>query len=415
MRTSYPVIVVGAGFAGVEAATRLSRRGVRVLLIDRNSYHQFQPLLYQVATAQLGVSDVARPLRSITRKRRWVTVLHADVTDIDAAKRTVTTADGDTFTSRILVIASGAEPNFFNTPGAEENAYPLYSVKDAINLGSRMVELLEDAHREPQSGDLHAVIVGGGPTGVETAGALAETFKYVVPEYFSPELAARCHVHVVDMVPNLLSAFAEPNQKYAEKRLRKVGVDLRLGVGVTEVSPVGVTLADESSIPSGLVVWAGGLKAGPIIQASGLPQGRGGRVDVGMDLTVPGFPGVYVLGDSANMIDAHGNALPQLGSVAKQSGIWAAQNIIADLKGRPRQPFRYFDKGFMAMVGRGSAVAELGRRRFRMQGFPAFIAWLAVHVALLSGWWQKVRAVLTWVQDYLSNERSQVFLGTDRR
>src|SRR5690554_1281518 len=211
MRTNYSVIVVGAGFAGIEAATRLSRRGVRVLLIDRNSYHQFQPLLYQVATAQLGVSDVARPIRSITHRRRWVDVLYSEVTSVDAAERTVTTIDGRVFRSRILVIASGAEANFFNTPGAEEFAYPLYSVGDSVDLGGRLVELLELANLDPAGGDVNVVVVGGGPTGVETAGALAETVKYVVPEYYSPELAERCRVYLVDMVPNVLSAFNEQN------------------------------------------------------------------------------------------------------------------------------------------------------------------------------------------------------------
>jgi NADH dehydrogenase len=407
--------VIGAGFAGIEAATRLSRSGVRVLLIDRNSYHQFQPLLYQVATAQLGVSDVARPIRSITHRRRWVDVLHSEVTSVDAAERTVTTIDGQVFRSRILAIASGAEANFFNTPGADEFAYPLYSVGDSVELGGRLVELLEMANLDPAGGDVNVVVVGGGPTGVETAGALAETVKYVVSEYYSPELADRCRVHLVDMVPNVLSAFSEHNQRYAARRLERVGVELRLGVGVTEVRPDGIDLADDSTLSSELVVWAGGLKAGGIIGGSGLPQGRGGRVDVEQDLTVPGFPGVYVLGDAANMTDARGDLLPQLGSVAKQAGAWAARNIVAELKGQEPEPFEYLDKGFMAMVGRGAAVAEFGRNRIRAQGFIAFRAWLAVHVALLSGFWQRIRAVLNWTQNYLTHERSHVFLGSRRQ
>jgi NADH:ubiquinone reductase (H+-translocating) len=216
-------------------------------------------------------------------------------------------------------------------------------------------------------------------------------------------------------MPNVLSAFDEQNQKYAARRLKKVGVALRLGVGVTAVRPDGIDLADDSTIPSELVVWAGGLKAGKIIGGSGLPQGRGGRVDIQPDLTAPGFPGVYVLGDAANMTDVRGNQLPQLGSVAKQAGAWAARNIVAELKGEELTPFKYVDKGFMAMVGRGAAVAEFGRKRSRMQGFIAFLAWLAVHVALLSGFWQKVRALLNWTQNYLTHERSHVFLGSGRQ
>ena len=414
MDSSYQAIVVGAGFAGVEAARRLGKGGISTLLIDRNTYHQFQPLLYQVATAQLGVSDVARPIRSITHRIRGVRVLQADVTAIDAANRTVTTADGDTFTAPALVLALGAEANFFNTPGAEEHTYPLYSVTDAIDLGARMVELFEEAYRDGTS-EFHAVVVGGGPTGVETAGALAETVNSVVRKFYSNEFADRCTVHLVDMLPNLLNAFHEKNQRYATKRLEQVGVELKFGSGVTEVTAEGVTLADGTHIPSRLVVWGGGLKAGSVIGTAGLPQGRGGRIDVNPDLTVPGFEGVYVIGDTANMTDARGDALPQLGSVAKQAGAWAARNIRADAQGEQRLAFEYRDKGFMAMVGRGAAVAEIGRSRIRMQGFFAFLAWLAVHVLLLSGFWQKVRAVFTWFQDFLSHDRSQVFIGTGRR
>jgi NADH dehydrogenase len=414
MDDEYPVVIVGAGFAGVEAAKKLGAHGVRTLLIDRHTYHQFQPLLYQVATAQLGVSEVARPIRSITHRHKSVTVLHADVTAIDAATRTVTTADGDRFTAEKLVIALGAEANFFDTPGAAEHTYPLYSVIDAIQLGARLVQQLEEASRTGDQ-DVHIVVVGGGPTGVETAGALAETVRWVVPEYYTPEFAARCTVHLVDLLPNLLNAFDEKNQRYAARRLERVGVELKFGSGVTEVTPDGVTTADGTYIPSRLVVWGGGLKAGDIVAGAGLTQGRGGRIDVNQDLTAPGVEGVYVIGDTANMTDARGDSLPQLGSVAKQAGAAAARNIRADLQGEGRLPFNYRDKGYMAMVGRGAAVAEIGRKRWRMQGFLAFMAWLAVHVALLSGFWQKVRAVLTWIQDYLSHDRSQVFLGTDLR
>lgn len=414
MDSHYQAVVVGAGFAGVEAARRLGKAGLSTLLIDRNTYHQFQPLLYQVATGQLGVSDVARPVRSITHRIRGVRVLQADVTGIDAAARTVTTADGDSVSADHLVLALGAEANFFNTPGADRHAYPLYSVTDAIDLGARMVDLFEQAYRDGES-EVSVVVVGGGPTGVETAGAVAEMINSVVRKFYSNDFANRCSVHLVDMLPNLLNAFHEKNQRYATKRLERVGVQLKFGSGVTEITAEGVTLADGTHIPSRLVVWGGGLKAGSVIGTAGLPQGRGGRVDVAADLTVPGFEGVYVIGDTANMTDARGDALPQLGSVAKQAGAWTARNIRADVLGEDRLPFEYRDKGFMAMVGRGAAVAEIGRSRVRMQGFFAFLAWLAVHVLLLSGFWQKVRSVFTWFQDYLSHDRSQVFIGTGRR
>jgi NADH dehydrogenase len=410
MEHAYQVIVVGAGFAGMTAAKKLGRKGVNVLLIDANNYHQFQPLLYQVATSQIGVSAIARPLRSIFRRFRKVRVLTAEVSAVDAANRTVTTVDGDTFSAQVLVIAAGAVPNFFNTPGAEQHAFPLYSVTDATRLGTRLTHLLDEADREA-GGSVDVVVVGSGPTGVETAGAMAENVKFVVPKYFSPELAARCRVHLVDMVPTVLSAFSEKSQKYTRQRLGKIGVQLHLGVGVTEVRADGVTLADGTVIPGRVVVWAGGLKAGQLIAGSGLTQGRGGRIDVHPDLTAPNVDGVYVLGDAANMTDSSGTQLPQLGSVAQQAGKWAAANIYADLTGGARRPFKYVDKGYMAMIGRGAAVAEIGRKRVQLQGPLAFVSWLLVHLALLSGFQQKIRALFSWLNGYLTHSPAQVVVG----
>jgi NADH dehydrogenase len=410
MEDSYQVIVIGAGFAGVAATRELGRKGVRVLLIDSNNYHQFQPLLYQVATSQIGVSAIARPIRSVFRRHRNVRVLTAEVASVDAGNHTVTTTEGDTFRARILVVAVGAVPNFFNTPGAEEHALPLYSVTDATRLGTSVTRLLDRADREPGV-PVDMVVVGGGPTGVETAGALAENVKFVVTKYFSPELAARCRVHLVDMVPNVLTMFSSKSQEYTRKRLAKIGVQLHMGVGVTEVRDDGVMLADGREIPGEIVVWAGGLKGGSLLAGSGLPQGKGGRIDVATDLTVPGVEGVYVIGDAANITDSTGAKLPQLGSVAQQAGKWAARNIFADLNGGTRQPFHYVDKGYMAMIGRGAAVAELGRKRVQLQGPLAFLSWLLVHLALLSGFQQKVRALFSWLNGYVLHSPAQVVIG----
>jgi NADH dehydrogenase len=402
------VVVVGGGFAGVAAANRLARHGVRVLLIDKNPYHQFQPLLYQVATSQISVASVARPLRGIFHRQRRVRVKVAEVTAINAAERTVTTADGATYRGKALVLAMGAEPNFFNIPGAREHTFPLYSVDDATALASRLLGMLDGADSGREPSPVSVVVVGGGPTGVETAGAIAENFDYVVSKYFSPEFASTCQVYLIDMLDTVLAPFSEESQHYARQRLEKIGVRVTLGSGATEVTEKGVTLADGTAIDSPAIVWAGGLKGSSVLATSGLPQGKGGRIDVDPDLTVPGFDGVYVLGDAANITDATGERMPQLGSVAQQAGAWAAGNILADLSGGQREPFHYRDKGVMAMVGHGAAVAELGPKHLPLHGPLAFVAWLGVHAVLLSGMRQRIAALVSWGWDYLTRIRPHV-------
>ncbi|GAA5050232.1 NAD(P)/FAD-dependent oxidoreductase [Nocardia callitridis] len=409
---SKDVIVVGGGFAGVATAQHLARAGVEVLLVDKNNYHQFQPLLYQVATAQIGVSEVARPLRAIFRRHRSVRVAVSEVTALDPKAKTVTLADGTVCSAKILVVAVGAEANFFGITGAAEHSYPMYSLDDAVGLGARMIADLDRADSVTgRDHNLGLIVVGGGATGVELAGAVAHNLRSAVPRLFSEEFAQATEVHLVDMIPTVLAPFSERSQQYSREQLSKMGVRLHLGVGVTEVRPDGVTLKDGSKIPGSLVVWAGGLKASRLLGESGLPQGKGGRIDVNPDLTAPEFDGVYVLGDAANITDSKGRALPQLGSVAQQSGKWAARNIHADLTGGYRRPFRYIDKGIMAMIGRGAAVAEVGPGRRELHGPLAFFAWLGVHAALLSGVWQRVGAAASWSVDYLSHSRPQVVLG----
>ncbi|MEV7517472.1 NAD(P)/FAD-dependent oxidoreductase [Streptomyces diastaticus] len=414
MAETYEVIVVGGGFAGIEAAKKLGRAGVRTLLVDVHGYHQFQPLLYQLATAQIGVSELARPLRSIFRNQPSVRVLTARVSAVDPERRSITLSDGTVYEADdALIVACGAEANFFNTPGARENAYPLYSATDATRLGSELVALLDQADKDTGQKSMNVAVVGAGPTGVETAGAIADAINYVVPKLFAGGLAKRCSVALVDMVDRTLGGFSEKSQAYAASRLVERGVRLKLGSAVTEVRKDGLSFADGATMDADLVIWAGGLKAGPLLRESGMPQGRGGRVDVGKDLTAPGYDGrVYVLGDAANITDDRDERLPQLGSVAKQSGAWAAHNILAQRAGRPTEPFGYKDRGYMAMIGRGSAVAELGRSRRLVRGPAAFMVWLAVHLALLSGASQKARALVSWIFTYLSHTRQHVFVGS---
>ena len=413
MSDTTTVLIVGGGFAGVACAQELAKQDVEVILLDQNNYHQFQPMLYQVATAQLAAYDIARPLRGIFRHNKTVEVRHTGVTSIDPDARSVTTALGSKITGDYLVLAPGAQANFFNTPGAAEHSLPLYSVNDAERLRGRLLEVLDATTERPElieKGALNFVIVGGGPTGVETAGALAEALRDVVPERYR-SLAQPARVHLVDHGDVLLAPFSDKAHAYAAKRLEDDGVTLHMGVGVKEVSPDRVMLSDGDTIMTHTVVWGGGEKPADVIGAAKLPQGHGGRIDVEPDLTVADYPQVYVLGDAANIAGADGKTLPQLGSVAQQSGVWAANNILDEIAGKQRKPFRYKDKGIMAMIGRNAAVAEMGAHRHEVDGPVAFAAWLGVHAMLLSGVRNKIDAFIAWGWDYFSKNRATAMVS----
>ena len=413
MSDTTTVLIVGGGFAGVACAQELAKKDVDVILLDQNNYHQFQPMLYQVATAQLAAYDIARPLRGIFRHSKTVEVRHTGVTSIDPDARSVTTALGSKITGDYLVLAPGAQANFFNTPGAAEHSLPLYSVNDAERLRGRLLEVLDATTERPElieKGALNFVIVGGGPTGVETAGALAEALRDVVPERYR-SLAQPARVHLVDHGDVLLAPFSDKAHAYAAKRLEDDGVTLHMGVGVKEVSPDRVMLSDGDTIMTHTVVWGGGEKPADVIGAAKLPQGHGGRIDVEPDLTVADYPQVYVLGDAANIAGADGKTLPQLGSVAQQSGVWAANNILDEIAGKQRKPFRYKDKGIMAMIGRNAAVAEMGAHRHEVDGPVAFAAWLGVHAMLLSGVRNKIDAFIAWGWDYFSKNRATAMVS----
>jgi NADH:ubiquinone reductase (H+-translocating) len=408
------VIVVGGGFAGVGCARRLSGRdGVRVTLIDRNNYHQFQPLLYQVATSQLAPSDIAYSLRKLFHDSPNVDVKLAEVESIDSATRTVTTSHGERITGDALVLAAGSQPNFFHTPGAEEHAFPLYCLDDAQRLRSRILSVFEEADRDVDliaKGALNFVVVGGGPTGVELAGALADLIHQTMVGEFHDLPVTSAQIHIVDLGPTLLGPFSDSAHDYVAKVLARKGVQMHLGVAVTEIGPGHVTLADGTTILTRCVVWGGGIMAPPLAAASGLPRGRGGRIEVQPDLTVEDMPGVYAIGDVANIPAPHGGAHPQLGSVALQSGTWAANNILADGAGKPRKSFHYHDKGIMAMIGRGAAIAEVGEHRHELHGVIAFSAWLGVHASLMSGVRNRVDAFITWGSDYFTSHRGPQIL-----
>ncbi|GAA1640511.1 NAD(P)/FAD-dependent oxidoreductase [Catellatospora bangladeshensis] len=420
MSADVNVVIVGGGLAGVACAKRLAGKpGMRVELIDRAGFQQFQPLLYQVATAELTSKDVRFDLDRLFRHHPSVNVRKDDVTAIDPGAMTVTLASGDTLTADHLVLAAGAQPNFFETPGAREHAFPLYSVEDALRVRGRVLTVFQDVAANPalvDEGALNFVIVGGGPTGVETSGALAELVHDVMPGVHHDVPCAEAQIILVDGGPTLLSAFSHESGDYAARQLKHRGVLLHLGTRVQEVTPESVTLADGTVIKTRLVVWGGGEKAADIAAASGLTAGHGGRIQVEPDLSVAGHPHVYAIGDVANIPYGDEAALPQLGSVAQQSGRWVADNIVAQSRGEAPQPFHYRDKGIMAMIGTKAAVAEIGPHRHEIHGRFAFAAWLGVHLELLSDMGSKIHSYVTWAEEFYlrPNHRSAKLLDPTR-
>jgi NADH:ubiquinone reductase (H+-translocating) len=398
------VVVVGGGFAGVACATLLAEdERVGVTLIDQNGYHQFQPLLYQVATAELAGKDMTFEHATIFRRLPSVKTVQGEVVAADIDQPSATLADGTTVSGDYLVLAAGAQPNFFHTPGAREFAFPLYSLTDARRLRERALQLFADASAKPElieDGALTVVVVGGGATGVEISGALSELIADVMPHRYPNLAVAGAKIILVDVGHTLLAPFTDESHEYAAKQLQRRGVELRLGVPVKEVARDHVVLGDGSTIPTHLVIWGGGEMAAPIAANAGLSQGHGGRIDVQADLSVPGHPHIFAVGDVANIPYGDEHALPQLGSVAQQSGEWAARNILGDIDGTGRQPFHYRDKGIMAMIGRKAAVAEIGAHRHELHGRLAFAAWLGVHAELLANAGAELKAFIAWANDF---------------
>jgi len=412
------VVIVGAGFAGVACAKELAKHELPVTLLDRHNYQQFQPLLYQVATAELATTDVARPIRAIFAKSPTVHMRQLEITSIDPETRTVTASDGQKFSGDYLVIAAGAKPNFFATPGAEEHSFPLYSVPDAKKLRERVFELFEEAANNPaliDQGALNFVIVGAGPTGVETAGALADLVNEVMPKRHHQLDVSRARIYLIDHGQVVLRAFSDKAHEYAAGRLQHNGVQLMLGTGVKEVAGNKVVLSDDSEILTRCVVWGGGIQASTVAGNSGLTSGRGGTLTAELDLSAEGHPNVFVVGDIAAIPDPSGEILPQLGSVALQAGHWAAENILADMTGKPRKPFHYKDKGIMAMIGDGAAVAEMGKHHHELHGHVAFAAWLGVHAWLMSGSRTRVDAFIAWASDFIGSSRTSSIIDDPDR
>jgi NADH dehydrogenase len=329
------------------------------------------------------------------------------VTGIDVPGRKIQVDDGDEITFDYLVLAGGATVNYFGTPGAAEHAFPLYTLMNAVKLRNHMMQRFEAADRDPamiDDGALTFVIVGAGPTGVETAGALSDLFYNLLPNDYHALATEKSRIIIVEMGQEVLAAFKENLREYAQGELKERGVELRLGEAVAEVGPTSVKLKSGEEIKAHTLVWAAGVQASPLARMLGMPQGRGGRVKLNPDLSVPDHPEVFVVGDMGE-VTSEGQVLPQLGSVAMQSGEHVGRQIARRIAGEEPQPFKYWDKGFMATIGRGSAVVEFPNKR-TLHGPLAYFAWLGVHLALLSGMRNRIETLWNWGWSALTHDRA---------
>jgi NADH:ubiquinone reductase (H+-translocating) len=397
------VLVIGGGFAGLHTARSLAGRPVHVTIVDRHNFHTFQPLLYQVATAGLEPGDVAYPLRTIFSKARNVTFRHGIVTGIDAASRQVTLADGGSLRFDHLVVACGAAANFFGIAGAAESATPLYTLADARHLRDRLLLTLEDseARSDRASKPVTVVIVGGGPTGIETAGAVAELLEVCLHRDRLRLDPATTKVVLLDVSPRLLGGFPPAASTYALETLSKRGVEVRLSESVVSLTATRVTLASGESIESSVVIWAAGVTSKDTVAATlGAAPGPTGRIAVARDLSVPGFVGVWAVGDGAAIpMDQGDRTCPQLAPVAIQSGRHCGRQILNVLDGRLTQPFAYKDKGIMATIGRNAAVAKVPHLPL-IKGRLGWLAWMSLHLFYLAGFRNRIRVFVNWTWRY---------------
>jgi NADH dehydrogenase len=426
------VVVIGAGFGGLAVAKGLAKAPVDVEIVDANNFHLFQPLLYQVATAGLDADDVAYAVRGVFRGQHHVTVHMALVTGIDLDARTVTLDRGDGVVDELhydtLVVAAGAVSTSFGIEGVDEHTIPLKDLDDALDLRLAVLERFERAASDPASvasGELNVVLCGGGPTGVETAGAMMELFSRVLARDFPAVDVRSARVVLVEAAPRLLGAMSPKSSDRALRTLTRRGVEVRTGVGVARITTDGrrhlVHLADGTVLPAGVVVWAAGVRANPLAELLGVELTKGGRVVIGSDLTLPGHPDVFVVGDIAAspataVAGTDGTAiLPQVAQVAIQGGRHAAKQIVRRLTDAPTEPFRYRDKGTMATIGRNDAVTELPNG-VRLSGLLGWLAWLGLHLVYLIGFRNRANVLLNWAWNYVTFDRhSRIVAARDVR
>jgi NADH dehydrogenase len=418
MATERPrVLILGGGFAGVGAAQKLEHADADVVLVDRHDYHTFQPLLYQLASGLLETTAVGHSLRDLVSRQENTTVHQATVTGVDLDAREVRFDGLAPMGYDFLVFGLGAEVNFFGTEGAAEHAFPMYTLPHAVRLKDHLLARWEAADKDRsivEDGALNIVVVGGGPTGVETAGAVAELYRAAFARDFPEIPQEQARVILVEAGPELFSMFKPKLREYAAKALADRTVEVMTGALVASVAPTRVTLKSGEELKAHTLVWGAGLQGNPLVQTLGLELQRGNRIGVGPDLALPGHPEVYVLGDVAAIVDAKTEqVLPQLGSVALQSGEHAGETIARRIAGKEAKPFKYKDKGTMATIGRGAAVVQmLGGRT--MTGKKAQVAWGAVHLALLPTNEDRAKAVVDWAGATFTHQRAgRITIGSE--
>src|SRR6476659_8614142 len=399
------VIIVGAGFGGLEAAKKLACEDVRLTLIDRTNYHLFQPLLYQVATAALSPADIAAPVRAILSKCKNVEVILAEVESVDVEARKVKTKD-QVFDYDYLILANGARHSYFGHDEWEKLAPGLKSLEDAVELRRRILLAFEFAERTTDEAARRAamtfVVIGGGPTGVEMAGAISEIACHTLSRDFRHIDPSQALVVLVEGSDRVLSSFPKDLQEKAMAQLADLKVELRTGIHATNLTEQGIQVGEEF-IPCRVKIWAAGNEASAVGASLGVERDKAGRVIVNEDLTIPGHREVQVIGDLANFSHQDGKPLPGVSPVAMQQGRHAAANIMAMVKGDEPSRFRYFDKGSMATIGRNKAVADL--HWFHLSGLPAWLAWLFVHIIFLVGFRNRLLVLLQWAWAYLSFDK----------
>lgn len=406
-RESPKVVVVGGGFGGLYAAKALANRSVEVTLIDRKNHHTFQPLLYQVATAVLSPGEIAAPLRRVLSGARNVEVIMGEVTGFDTAGRLVRLEGGAELPYDYLVVAAGARHSYFGHDEWERDAPGLKTVEDAVEIRRRILLAFEVAEREAyltgHHEPLNFAVIGGGPTGVEIAGAIAGIARRALASDFKAIDTTKARVMLLEGSPRVLGAYPEELSRKAEEQLRELGVEVRTGSLVSAVEPGRLRVGAEW-IPVSVSLWATGVAASPLGRALGAETDRAGRVLVNTDLSVPGRPEVFVIGDMASLKDADGKPVPGLGAAAMQQGKLTAENILRSVRGLRPEPFRYRDRGTMATIGRNRAVAEFGR--WRLSGLTAWVLWMVVHVFLLIGFRSRLAVMREWAWAYFTRERS---------